>query len=125
MGHYQKELFIPYLKEKQWLAYDGFVVSVVIVYVVVVVVGVGGGDVIVVVVVDVVVVVVIVVGDGGGVGGGCRPVGDKENWCSLGSTQVSVVLTSFDFFKRDALSHNLCRIRLSTLAIGKMFSMIM
>ena len=35
------------------------------------------------------------------------------------------MLTSFDFFKRDALSHNLCRTRLSTLAIGKMFSMIM
>ena len=87
MGHYQKELFIPYLKEKQWLAYDGFVVSVVIVYVVVVVVGDGGGVVIVVVVVDVVVVVVIVVGDGGG---GCRPVGDKENWCSLGLTFVLI-----------------------------------
>ena len=99
------------------MAYDGFVVFVVIVYVVVavvIVVGDGGGVVVVVVVVD---VVVIVVGDG--VGGGCRPVGDKENWCSLG------LLTSFDFFKRDALSHNLCRRRLSTLAIGKMFSVIM
>ena len=104
------------------MAYDGFVVFVVIVYVVVavvIVVGDGGGVVFVVVVVNVVVVVVIVVGDGGGVGGGCRPVGDKENWCSLG------LLTSFDFFKRDALSHNLCRRRFSTLAIGKMFSVIM
>ena len=72
------------------MAYDGFVVSVVIVYVVVVVVivvGDGGGVVVVVVVVD---VVVIVVGDGGGVGGGCRPVGDKENWCSLGLTFVLI-----------------------------------
>ena len=41
-------------------------------------------------IVYVVVVVVIVVGDGGGVGGGCRPVGDKENWCSLGLTFVLI-----------------------------------
>ena len=53
--------------------------------VVVIVVGDGGGVVVVVVVVD---VVVIVVGDG--VGGGCRPVGDKENWCSLGLTFVLI-----------------------------------